>query len=455
MALAGMPLPNVLTQDGRPHNGFPFMRTLRYGSRNFCSQLAAFCRGAVPSRQMQAAVTAILDDVRTRGDTAIVHHAARIDGARLTPDRFRVKPSELARAAKLLPPRDRIALEVARASVQAYNRPTLPCDWMGSNRQHARVGEKFDPIRRIGINIPGGQVPLVSTVVMTVTLAQIAQVPEIAVFTPCNREGRVADGLLAVLQLCGVTEVYRIGGVYGVGAMAYGTRTIPAVDKIFGPSNAYVCEAMRQVFGTVGVGGLPGPSELMVIADGTARPDYAAADLLAQAEHGSGREKLYLVATAPRVLAAVVAEIKTQLQRLPRAAIVRRVLDGGFLAIEVKTLEQAAEVANYVAPEHLELLVATRAGLRLGKKITTAGAIMIGNDTPTALGDFIAGPSHVLPTGRSGRFSSGLRVTDFMRRTSLMQYHRTSLRRAAPVVAAFAAMEQLDAHGLSVEIRNR
>jgi histidinol dehydrogenase len=431
------------------------MRTLRHGSRNFRSQLAAFCRGAAPSRQMQAAVAAILDDIRARGDTAIVHHAARIDGARLTPARFRVKPSELARAAKMLPPRDRIALEVARASVQAYNRLTLPRDWMGSNRQHARVGEKYDPIRRIGINIPGGQVPLVSTVVMTVTLAQIAQVPEIAIFTPCNREGRVADGLLATLHLCGVTEVYRIGGIYGVGAMAYGTRTIPAVDKIFGPSNAYVCEAMRQVFGTVGVGGLPGPSELMVIADGTARPDYAAADLLAQAEHGSGREKIYLVATAPRVLAAVAAEIKAQLKLITRAGIVRRVLASGFLAIEVKTLDQAAEVANYVAPEHLELLVTARAVPRLSEKITTAGAIMIGNDTPTALGDFIAGPSHVLPTGRSGRFSSGLRVTDFMRRTSLMHYHRTSLRRAAPVVAAFAAMEQLDAHGRSVEIRNR
>lgn len=429
------------------------MRTLRHGSRNFYSQLAAFCREAAPSRQLQAAVAAILADVHERGDAAIVHQAARIDGARLTPTQFRVKPSELARAAKILPPRDRIAIEVARANVQAYNQLTLPRNWMASNRQHARVGEKYDPIHRIGINIPGGQVPLVSTVVMTVTLAQIAEVPEIAIFTPCNHEGRVADSLLATLHLCGVTEVYRVGGVYGVGAMAYGTRTIPAVDKIFGPSNAYVCEAMRQVFGTVGVGGLPGPSELMVIADGTARPDYAAADLLAQAEHGSGKEKIYLVATAPRVLAVIAAQIKAQLERLARAETVRRVLARGFLAVEVKTLDQAAAVANYIAPEHLELLVAGRAVPRLSEKITTAGAIMIGNDTPTALGDFIAGPSHVLPTGRSGRFFSGLRVADFMRRTSLVHYHRTSLRRAAPVVAAFAAMEQLDAHGRSVEIR--
>jgi histidinol dehydrogenase len=430
------------------------MRTLHYGSRAYRSQLAAFCRTALPSPGMQKTVAAILADVRKRGDAAIVRHAARIDGAKLTPRHFRVKPTELARAAKTLPPGDRLAIELARANVQACNRQTVPADWMGRNLQGARVGEKHDPIRRVGINIPGGQVPLVSTVVMTVTLAQIAGVPEIAVFTPCNRAGRVADGLLATLHLCGVTEVYRVGGVYGVGAMAYGTATIPAVDKIFGPSNAWVCEAMRQVFGTVGVGGLPGPSELMVIADETARPDYAAADLLAQAEHGSGQEKIYLVTTSPHIRASIAAEIAAQLKNLARAGLVRRVLAHGFLTVKVKTLAQAAAVANEVAPEHLELLVNDRAVASLTRKITTAGAIMIGNHTPTVLGDFTAGPSHVLPTGRSGRFFSGLRVADFMRRTSLVHYRRTNLRRAAPVVAAFAAMEQLDAHGRSVEIRN-
>ncbi len=210
---------------------------------------------------------------------------------------------------------------------------------------------------------------------------------------------------------------------------------------------------MRQVFGAVGVGGLPGPSELMVIADETARADYAAADLLAQAEHGSGREKIYLVTTSARMRSAVVAEIERQLPLLARAKLIRRVLAGGFLAVEVKTLDQAAAVANAVAPEHLELQVAGRAVDGLIRAITTAGAIMVGNDTATALGDFVAGPSHVLPTGGTGRFMSGLRVADFMRRTSLVQYDRVSLQRAAPVVAAFAALEQLGAHGRSVEIR--
>jgi len=429
------------------------MRTLRFGTRDFRSRLAAFGRGAAPSRPMQETVAAILADVRAGGDAAIVRQAARIDGARLTPADFRVRPAEIVRAARSLSILERTAILVARANVLAGNRRTLPVGWTARNRQRAQIGEKFDPIRRVGINIPGGQVPLVSTVVMTVTLAQIAGVPEIAVFTPCNREGRVADRLLAALKLCGVTEIYRVGGVYGVGSMAYGTPTIPAVDKIFGPSNAYVCEAMRQVFGTVGVGGLPGPSELMVIADETARPEYAAADLLAQAEHGSGREKIYLVTTAPRIRAAVAAEIAAQLRQAVRAELIRRVLADGFLAVDVKTLDQAAEVANLVAPEHLELLVRERASARLCARVRTAGAIMIGNDTPTALGDFTAGPSHVLPTGGSGRFASGLRVADFMRRTSLVRYSRANLRRAVPVVTAFAAMEQLDAHGRSVTIR--
>jgi histidinol dehydrogenase len=288
---------------------------------------------------------------------------------------------------------------------------------------------------------------------MTVTLAKIAQCPEVAVFTPSNASGKVADGLLAALHLLGVDEVYRVGGVQAIGAMAYGTSTLRPVDKIFGPGNAYTCEAMRQVFGVVGVNGLPGPSEVMVIADETARADYAAADLLAQAEHGSGREKIYLVGTSAGIIAAICAEVDSQLKLNARSEKTARVLGDGFVAIEVTTLEQAAEVANFVAPEHLELLVSSAAAKKLTKAVTTAGAIMIGNDTPTALGDFAAGPSHVLPTGRAGRFFGGMRVADFMRRTSLIQYDRKSVRKAEPIVSAFASMEQLDAHGRSVKIR--
>jgi histidinol dehydrogenase len=309
----------------------------------------------------------------------------------------------------------------------------------------------------VGLYVPGGEAPLVSTVLMTATLARIAGCPEIAVFTPAKGRpgsaGDVSPALLAALHISGVDEVYRVGGVQAVGAMAYGTATIAAVDKIFGPGNAYVCEAKRQVFGTVGVDSLPGPSELMIIADQTARADYAAADLLAQAEHGSGREKIYLVAQSARTADSVLAEIGRQLGSLRRSEKIRRVIEEGFLVVEAPSLLRAAEVANRVAPEHLELLVRPSSARTLVRRVTTAGAIMIGNDTPTVLGDFTAGPSHVLPTGTTGRFSSGLRVCDFMRRTSVVAYDRASIRRAEPAVAAFSAMEHLEAHGWSAKIR--
>jgi histidinol dehydrogenase len=435
---------------------FPsIVRPLRFSSKTFSAELAAFCRDAVVPPEISAAVAAILADVRARGDAAVAHYAAKFDGARLSARDFRVKSAELAAAAKRLPAAERRALTAARDNIVAYNRRGLPKNWTAKNKHGAQVGEKFDPIRRVGLYVPGGEVPLVSTVLMTVTLAKIAGCPEIAVFSPSNAQGKIADGVLAALHLLGITEVYRIGGVQAIGAMAYGTATIRAVDKVFGPGNAYTCEAKRQVFGTVGVDSLPGPSEVMVVADETARPDFAAADLLAQAEHGSGREKIYLVATSAKIIAAIAAEAEAQLALGSRSEKTRRVLDRGFLAIEVRTLAQAAEVANYVAPEHLELLVAATAVKPLVKAIVTAGAIMIGNDTPTALGDFTAGPSHVLPTGRAGRFFSGLRVADFLRRTSIVQYDRASVKKGEPVVAAFAAMEKLDAHGRSVKIRTR
>lgn len=429
------------------------MRNLLHASKTFDADLAAFCRTATVPREITDSVAAILADVRERGDEAVVYYAAKFDGAKLRARDLRVKEADLAAAAKRLPAAERRALVAARDSIVAYNRRGLPKDWSTKNPHGAMVGEKFDPIRRVGLYVPGGQVPLVSTVLMTVTLAKIAGCPEVVVFTPSNAEGRIADGLLAALNLLGVTEVYRVGGVQAIGAMAFGTTTIRPVDKIFGPGNAYTCEAMRQVFGLVGVNGLPGPSEVMIIADETARADFAAADLLAQAEHGSGREKIYLVATSEQVIAEISREVGSQLQTLSRSEKTQRVLNEGFLAIQVGTLTEAAAVANYVAPEHLELMVADKAVKQLTKTITTAGAIMIGNYTPTALGDFTAGPSHVLPTGRAGRFFSGMRVADFLRRTSLIRYDRQSVKKGEPIVSAFATMERLDAHGRSVKIR--
>lgn len=431
------------------------MRILQHASKSFTDDLAAFCHGAAASRETSDAVAEILAAVRDRGDEAVSYYAAKFDGAKLRGRDFRVSAKEIAAAARRLPAAESRAIEAARANIEACNRRGIPVPWTARNRHGAAVGEKFDPIQRVGIYVPGGEAPLASTVLMTAVLAKIAGCPGIAVCTPSNASGKVADGVLAALHEVGIDEVYRIGGVQAIGAMAYGTDTIPAVDKIFGPGNAYVCEAKRQVFGVVGVDSLPGPSELMVIADETANVSFAAADLLAQAEHGSGREKIYLVATARGIIDSVASEMRTQQQLIARSSRTQRVFDEGFLAVEVKSLAQAAEVANFVAPEHLELLVAEKAAGRLTAAISTAGAIMIGNHTPTALGDFTAGPSHVLPTGRTGRFLSGLRVADFMRRTSIIRYERGSVKKAAPVVAAFAAMEKLDAHGRSVRIRTQ
>jgi histidinol dehydrogenase len=429
------------------------VRLLHTNTKNFAIELADFCRNAEVPREIVDTVAGILADIRAHGDLAVANYAARFDGAKLRSRDFRVTSAELAAASERVSVADRKAIKAAHANIVAFNRQGLPAAWQGENRHGAMVGEKFDPIRRVGLYVPGGQVPLVSTVLMTASLAKIAGCPEIAVFTPSDAKGKIADGLLAALHFLGIDEVYRIGGVQAIGAMSYGTETIPAVDKIFGPGNAYVCEAKRQVFGTVGVDSLPGPSEVMVIADQTARADFVAADLLAQAEHGSGREKIYLVVTKPEVAEKIHAEVQHQIGSLSRSEKTQRVLTEGFLTVVAQDMKAVVEVANFVAPEHLELLVKETALKNLTKTITTAGAIMIGNYTPTALGDFTAGPSHVLPTGRTGRFFSGLRVADFLRRTSIVRYDTHSVRSGYKVVAAFAAMEKLDAHGRSVEIR--
>jgi histidinol dehydrogenase len=429
------------------------MRTLHHSSKTFAEEIAAFCRGSVVPREVSDSVAAILADVRARGDEALAYYAAKFDGAKLRARDFRVTANDLAGAAKRIAPAELRALQAARDNITAFHQHGRPEAWTGKNKHGAMVGEKWDPIRRVGLYVPGGEVPLASTVLMTATLAKLAGCPEIVVFTPSNADGKVSPAVLDALHLLGIEEVYRVGGAQAIGALAFGTTTIAPVDKIYGPGNAYVCEAKRQVFGIVGVDSLPGPSEVMIIADETAKPSFAAADLLAQAEHGTGREKVCLVATSGDLIAKIMSEMRTQLQLIGRSEKTQRVLESGFLAIEAKSLQQAADIANYVAPEHLELLVADTAVKKLTETITTAGAIMIGNHSPTALGDFTAGPSHVLPTGRSGRFFSGLRVADFMRRTSLIRYDKASVKKAEPTVAAFAAMEKLDAHGRSVRIR--
>ncbi len=419
----------------------------------FFTSLGKFCSAVIDSADVSDKVTAVLADVKARGDKAVLEYTHQFDGARLAAKKMRVEAEKLKAAVQTLSSEERRAIRQSIAQVKDFHRKTLPKNWKSKNAQGGTVGEQFYPIRRVGLYIPGGSVPLVSTVVMTAVLAKLVKCPEICVCTPPRADGSVAPGMLAVLSLVGIEEVYAVGGAQAIGAMAYGTKTVPAVDKIFGPGNAYVMEAKRQVLGTVGIDLLPGPSEVMVIADAGANPVHVATDLLAQAEHGSGKEIIYFATTSKVLLDKVEQAIAEQLPACVHAESCEKVLQSRFMTVLCKNLDQAAQVANYIAPEHLELQIADKSLNELTRKITTAGAILQGYMTPTVLGDFTAGPSHTLPTGRAGRFYSGLQATDFMRRSSIVRYDAKSLANAAPVVEAFARLESLDAHGRSLAVR--
>lgn len=426
------------------------MVEIAYSSRRFQETLERFCQAASASSAIVDSVSKILTDVRSKGNRGVAETLRRIDSIRLKPSQFPIPLDELGAARRRLPKNELRAIREAVASVTEFHRHALPHAWKAKNAHGATIGERFYPIDRVGLYIPTS---LASTVVMTAALARLAKVPEIVAFTPCDSKGQVTDAVLAAMSLCGVTEAYRIGGVAAIGSMAYGTESIRAVSKIFGPGNAYTVEAKRQVFGAVGVDLLPGPSEVLVVADETANPKFVAADLLAQAEHGSGREKIYLVSLGKVVAKRIRNEMGEQIKSLSRKAVIRDTLKQGFLSVIVSSYEEAAAVANYVAPEHLELEVAGSELNGLTRSIKTAGAIMQGEWSATALGDFVAGPSHELPTGRAGRYFSGLQVRDFFRRSSVIRYSKSSLKKAAPTALAFAGMEQLDGHGRSVSVR--
>jgi histidinol dehydrogenase len=429
------------------------MRVLDTAQPLFWKQLEAFCSAAQPDAALVRRVAAIIAGVRREGDLAVRRYTRKFDGVDLPPARLRVTAAEFAQAFRQSSRAERAAFAQARRCIQAFHRRTLPRNWRTRNPHGAIVGENFYPLRRVGINIPGGQVPLVSTVLMTCVLARLAGVREIAVCTPPDKNGATNPGLLAALAFCGITEVYRMGGVQAMAALAFGTSTIPAVDKLCGPGNAYTIEAKRQLFGQTGADLLPGPSEILVLADASANPAWIALDLLAQAEHGTGKERLFLVSTSRALLARVLVEVERRAPSFQSGNRLADVLKNGFLAIHAANLDEAVAIANFLAPEHLELHVRSALLEPLARQITTAGAILLGPKTPTVLGDFTAGPSHTLPTGRTGRFLSGLRLQDFQRRSSIVRYDSRSLEKAAPVVAAFSALEHLPAHGESLRVR--
>lgn len=408
--------------------------------------LAFLNRRYAPGKDVEQLVANILDDVISRGDTALFELARRFDHVELAPEGLQVGPAELEVSDAGMDP----ALAASHANVLAFAKRGLRQDWRMTNAQGAEVGEIYQPFGRVGIYVPGGGAPLVSTVLMTATLAQAAGCGEIVVCTPCGKDGKLNAQMLVALKLCGATEIYRIGGAQAIAAMAYGTETIRPVDKIFGPGNKYVVEAKRQVFGAVAIDLLPGPSEIMVLCDDTANPAFVAADLLAQAEHGHDGE-IILVTTSPEIIATVIEEIEKQLVSLPRAEIIRETIEHRAWLVEAADLDEAIGICNRYAPEHLSLIVKDEAAVI--SKIGNAGAIFLGNYSPVATGDFVAGPSHTLPTGGAGKSFSGLTVDQFQRRTSIVKFDRAALEKTAPLVERFGEIEGLDAHARTATIR--
>ena len=390
-------------------------------------------------------------DVHIRGDDALLELTERFDGAKLAAGRLAVTQAELFNASLAADESLRAAVAEAENNIANFAKKSLRKNWQMKNSHGASVGEKFDPFRRVGVYIPGGKAPLASTALMTITLAKAAGCPEIVACTPCGRDGSINPALLFATRAAGATEIYRVGGAQAIAAMAYGTKTIRRVQKIFGPGNAYVVTAKRLLVGHVAIDLLPGPSELLVLADETANSKFVAADLLAQAEHGSGYERVWLVTTSAKVIKAVGQEIARQMPKLARRELIRHVLDDNVWLIQMKTLDDGVALANRLAPEHCEVM--TRNPRKLSEKILTAGAIFLGPWSPTVLGDYVAGPSHTLPTGGAGASFAGLTVDQFQRRTSVVEYTRASLKKALPAVKKFAELEGLDAHGKSAEIR--
>lgn len=430
------------------------MHIIRYTDRNFPEKIReASATSSLFDEEIENRTRYILHEVFVRGDDAVLDFTEKFDGAKLPADQLAVTQAELLTASLKADESLRLAVAEADRNVAAFAKKSLRRNWQSKNSHGARVGEKFDPFQRVGVYIPGGTAPLVSTALMTITLARVAGCPEIVVCTPCGRDGGINSALLFAVRAAGATEIYRVGGAQAIAAMAYGTKTIRRVQKIFGPGNAYVVTAKRLLFGRVAVDSLPGPSEVLIVADDTANPRFIAADLLAQAEHGSGHEHVWLVTTSAKILRAVESEISRQLPKRARRDYIRRALDANGWLIQTKTLDDAIALANELAPEHCEVM--TRNARKVSEKILTAGAIFLGSLSPTVLGDYVAGPSHTLPTGGAGASFAGLTVDQFQRRTSVVEYDRASLKKALPAVKKFAELEGLEAHGNSAAIRSQ
>jgi histidinol dehydrogenase len=428
------------------------MKIARHTDKDFTAKLRDLTANAsLFDAEIEARTKAILHEVSVRGDDAVLEFTEKFDGAELTAEQLAVTQAEFMAASLKADESLRAAVAEAEKNIAGFAKKSLRKAWQAKNSHGASVGEKFDPFQRVGVYIPGGTAPLVSTALMTITLAKVAGCQEIVVTTPCGKDGSINPAILFAARAAGATEIYRVGGAQAIAAMAYGTKTIRRVQKIFGPGNAYVSMAKRLLVGRVAIDLLAGPSDLLVLADDTANPKFAASDMLAQAEHGSGHERVWLVTTSAKILRTVEKEISKQLPKLSRRSLIQRVLDRNVWLIQVAGGADAVALANQIAPEHCEVI--TRDARKVSGSIVTAGAIFLGNWSPTVLGDYVAGPSHVLPTDGAGASFAGLTVDQFQRRTSVVEYNRASLKKALKSVKKFAELEGLGAHGKSAEVR--
>src|SRR5215510_812361 len=401
------------------------------------------------SEDVGEAVRGIIADVMARGDRALIELTRRFD--RFDPETIglKVTPAEIETATAACDPDAVAALTLARDRVDAFHRRQLPRDERFTDSLGVELGARWSAIEAVGLYVPGGTAAYPSSVLMNAVPARVAGVPRLVMVVPAPG-GELNPLVLAAAALAGVDEIYRVGGAQAVAALAYGTETIAPVAKIVGPGNAYVAAAKRLVFGTVGIDMIAGPSEVLILADAQANPDWIAADLLAQAEHDVAAQAI-LITDAPALAAAVEAAVERQLKTLPRGSVAASAWRDHGAVILVDTLDAAVPLVDALAPEHLE--IETADAERLAGCIRNAGAIFIGHHTPEAIGDYVAGSNHVLPTARSARFSSGLGVLDFMKRTSILNLGSDQLRALGPAAIALGRAEGLDAHARSVAIR--
>ncbi len=401
------------------------------------------------SPDVDAAVAAIIADVRTRGDAAVLELTAKFDRLDLTADKMAISEAEVDAAIATVSSQERAALELAAERIRSYHARQLPVDAQWEDATGAILGWRWSPVSAAGLYVPGGLASYPSSVLMNAIPAQVAGVKRLAITVPAP-DGVLNPLVLLAARLSGVTEIYRIGGAQAIAALAYGTQTIAPVDKITGPGNAFVAAAKRRVFGKVGIDMIAGPSEILVIADKNNTPDWIALDLMSQAEHDESAQSL-LITDDAEFGRAVAEAVEARLQTLERREIAGASWRDFGAIITVSDLDEAAQLSNRIAPEHLELCVTDPEALSL--KTVHAGAIFLGQYTPEAIGDYVGGPNHVLPTARSARFSSGLSVMDFVKRTTLSQMSPAALRKIGPAAEVLAKSERLEAHGLSVTAR--